>query len=95
MMVINTSSESEPVIVPNHLIPSLQYDRAMTLSIIVPVKDAPADVFMVLMQHVVQSARNPEKAQKVLEGLDFSNPTDKWFALNSLQEMGVALPLGG
>lgn len=79
---------------PNHVIPDLTYDRAMALSVVIPVKDAPAGVFASLMQHAVQTARNPEKALSALRDLDYNNTVDRWFALNSLKELGIALPLG-
>jgi hypothetical protein len=79
---------------PNHLLPDLPYDRAMRMALVIPVRECHADVFMVLMQHIAQTARDPEKALSAMKDLDFSRKVDRWHALNSLTEMGAALPLG-
>lgn len=76
-------------------VPDLSYEKAMNSSIKIPVRECDAEVFALLIEHAVQTAKRPEKAREALQGLQWDSMIDRWYALNSLQEMGVALPIGG
>ena len=79
--------------------PELSYQRAMALYVVSgrgtvsTVKDCPQAAFVELMRRAARSAKDPDKARKVLDGLSFDQFVDRWYGLLILNQQGATLPV--
>src|SRR5690242_587617 len=82
-----------------HTAPALDYFHAMRLFMIeaqpdkiTTVRDCPSARFAGLVGHAARQAKDPDACKLALQGLDYTNTVDRWYALCTLHQHGAPLP---